>query len=223
MTNDIYVFTIIIVFIIILNERKCSEMARNYIKGHIVNFYVCFLAIYVGINIYFECISYIFPSKLISTGLPLVIYLLTIGQVINFLIKHIKIKNRAYKINNNERSFIVCINVIIVLIIYILGNRGHVLEILAILLGRFLWVDTIYGKSIKDVVKEVRESIKVQHYRIKEIAVIIIVGEVCYYTGMIILEAYYSNKIEIYYIQRILPFIIGGSIVGYGEIRKIRK
>lgn len=220
MVSDIYVITIIIVGIMISNIKRDSKIARHYVNGHLVNFYVCFLIIYLGIGAFFAYVPYITAPKLIGSGLLLVIYLLVIGEIINFIIKHIKIKNSAYKIDNNERFFIVCTNIIIILIIYALGNREYLLEILAIFLGRFLWIDTMYGKSIGEIVNEIRVSIKVRHRRLSEIVGTIMIGEVFYYTVMIILETHYSNEISVNKIHIILPWIIALLIIVYGVIGK---
>lgn len=230
------VFIILSIYIGASFQSRYTTMALKYIKGHIVYFQASFVAIYICINIYFKYLSNYIPDKLNDTGLSLAIYLIFIGVLIDIIHKYLYNKDEYYSINKNEQVFIICICMIIMIIIEFFNKEIDILQIIAILLGKFFWIDTGIGKIkntsndknkkvffIKKIIYDIIEDIGNVKSRIKEIAILIIIGELTYYLVEMILIEYLEIEMN-FIILCMIVNIIGLLIVSYGTfMRYIKK
>ena len=122
---DTYIFVTLSIYISCNLKLRFTTMASKYIKGHILHFQSSFIGIYLAIIIYFECLPNYIPKKLFDTGLPLAIYLIFIGVLIDIIHKYLDNRNEYYSINKNERIFIMCICILIFIIIGLFNKNKY--------------------------------------------------------------------------------------------------
>ncbi len=146
---DIVPFILILCFVSVQFRLRFTRIACKYIYGHIANFASSFVGIYLGVNMYFDYISNCIPEGFVNTGIPLAIYLIFIGVLIDIIHKYFDKKNKYYTISKSERIFIMCTCIVTLCIIEYFSGSTHMFEIIAILLGKFFWIDT--GISQSDV------------------------------------------------------------------------
>lgn len=234
--HDIIPFLILLSFIGIQFQLRYEKMAYKYINIHKFYFASSFIAIYIGVGLYYGLIENYIPKKLADTGITLAIYLIFIGVLIEIIHKCFydakkNIIDKIYVISECERIFIICICMVILCIIGLFNESGNVLKIVAILLGKIFWIDTgiVEHKNtdshkfktgllvqIKKMKERILEGVKKIKARIREIGILIIISEAIYYILRAILMKYPIGK-NVLVIVFILPMGIGLLIMIYGK------
>lgn len=170
MISDIMAVILIVFSIKLLYSKRYTECANYYIKNQLYLLIASSIGCILTLNIYYTIENNLKLDSLYLNGIGLASFLGIGGILINKLYnRYFKEKKSAYIPTNEEYLFIITISFIGVTVKMYFDNIIGISIPVALLLGKFLWLDTKDLHSIKD-------AIKVSHHRIIETSILFILG-----------------------------------------------
>lgn len=197
-------------------KLRLRKSEYKFVSGHIYHFASSFLGIYFGIYLYYnrEILSNIVSPIAIESGIALAIWLIFIGQLIHIFHKYFNNKYKYYTIKNSQRIFIICVCIVIICIIRSFNKEDNIYGVIAILLGKFIWIDTgvnSFKEIFSNIIPSLKNLIRFSKTRIGEISMFIVIGEISYY---IIIEIIKRGRNHVG-ISALVATIVGLSICYY--------
>lgn len=161
---------LLIIFINIMYQKRYTKLACTYIKnqlGILVSASIgCIIILYSYYTI--ENLTHIDEKYL--NGICLSVFMGAGGILINKLYNYyFESKLSRYKPNDEEYLFIITVSFIGIMIRILFDGMAGFPVLISLLLGRYMWLDT---RDISSIIK----SIKINHNRIKETAVLFLIG-----------------------------------------------
>ena len=193
---DIIGVILIVYFIKFSYLKRYSKCANNYIKNQLNLLLTSSIVCILTLNIYYNIENNLKLDSLYLNGIGLAVFLGAGGILINNLYnKYFKEKKSIYNPTNEEYLFIIIVSFIGVTVKMFFDNIIGIAIPVALLLGKFLWLDTKDLRSLKD-------EIKVNHHRIIETSILFILGMLLISICMWFFE-------EKYYFIVIVSFVYG--------------
>lgn len=186
----------LIIFISIMYQKRYTKRANAYMKNQlallVAGSICCIIILYAYYNI--ENLLHIDEQYL--KGICLAVFLGGGGILINKLYNsYFSSKSGIYKPSNEEYLFIITVSFVGSMIKLLFDGIIGFSILISLLLGRFLWLDT---RDICSITK----SIKVNHNRIEETAILFLLGIVL----LSFLERYLKNDVIVNFC---FPFVFG--------------
>ena len=205
--TDIFAMIVIIIFIKLIYQNRYGTTAYLYLKNQLELFSTHCITCTASLYIYYFLEDKFHIDNQYTGGIILTLFFLVSGVGGNRLYQTHFRKNTD-KYNPTKEEYLVITSAAFIAVTSKLVSEG-IIEIVipcALLLGRFIWLDT---SSLKDI----RDSVMVKHMRVVESAILLIVG-------MLILSAFMS---VFNLLRAIQPFIavLYGVIILY-PVEKIR-
>lgn len=170
MVSDASCICIIIAFIKFLYIARYGRIAEKYIEKHIyllgINSVYCFLIL----RLYYVLESKFQLDSRYTNGIILTLFLFFIGITTKKSYKHKYLKNSVSReLTQNEYLFILSASFLTVSVKFVFEGIIGLSVPLAMLLGRYIWIDTESIKSIKS-------SLYVDYIRTIESSILLLCG-----------------------------------------------
>ena len=170
MLFDIIGVILIVFFIRFSYLKRYIRCANNYIKNQLNLLISGSIVCIINLNIYYNIENNLKLDSLYFNGIILAVFLGIGGILINKLYnKYFKVEESVYNPTDEEYLFIITVSFIGVTAKLFFDDVIGISIPVAILLGKFLWLDTKDIHSIKD-------TIIVNHHRIIESSILFIIG-----------------------------------------------
>lgn len=170
--TDIGCLIVIIIFIRMMYKTSYEKEANEYMKNQFGIIGSSSISSILILNIYYFFENKYHIDGMYTNGILLILAFLIGGLLCEWIYKHyFYCENSKYSPTNEEYLFTASMSFISVSIKMISEGTIGITIPVALLLGRFIWLDTRTIRSIK-------ESIEVRHIRLIESSVLVFVGMV---------------------------------------------
>lgn len=207
MAFNLFSILIIILFIFIMYKNLFGKIASAFLENQKNIIYAGSIVNTIILNIYYLLII---PSQISSQYQSLILIALFMieGIAIDTLYqRYLRSKNSKYNPSSSEYLVLMIISFLAVSILMVSDGIMHWTDIFIIVLGRLIWFDVPSFKALK-------ESINVQHKRILETAILLIIGVM-----LISISTYMTHDEP--WIKLMIALVYGILIIFvYGRIRK---
>ena len=186
---------LLIIFINIMYQNRYTKSACIYIKNQLVILAAGSAVSIIVLYLYYTMESLLHIDEKYLNGICLALFLGSGGILINKLYNHFKSRLSSYKPTNEEYLFVITISFISIMIRMLFEGMVSVSIPISLLLGRYMWLDT------RDICS-IFESVKINHNRIKETALLFLIG--------ILLLSFFEDYFKSYFIVNLcFPFVFG--------------
>lgn len=168
--TDIFAMVVIVAFIRLIYQKRYETTAYLYLKNQLELFISHCITCMASLYIYYFLENKFHVDEQYTGGIILTFFFLASGVGGNRFYK-IYFRKKADKYNPTKEEYLVITSTAFIAATSKLVSEGIIGIVIpcALLLGRFIWLDTSSLKDIKD-------SVMVKHMRIVESAILLIAG-----------------------------------------------